>query len=323
MRILISGGGGFIGSHLSDRLLEQGHHVIAVDNFFSGQRRNILHLEGKNPNFEILVHDVTEPLYLENLDQIYHLACPASPIYYQKDPVKTVKTNVMGTLYMLELAVRTNARFLITSTSEIYGDPKVHPQKEDYWGNVNTLGPRACYDEGKRVAETLTMEHHRQKKLDVRIARIFNTYGPRMKKNDGRVISNFIVQALSEDPITVYGNGSQTRSFCYVDNTVEGLIRLMNSPTVGAYPVNIGNPEEVTVLELAQRIAKLLGIPEESIVHRELPVDDPTRRRPDITRAQEVLGWSPTLPLDEGLKHTVEYFKEQKKREKETGINED
>jgi len=312
MRILISGGGGFIGSHLTDRLLEQGHFVVCVDNFFSGQRQNIEHLHN-HPNFQLIEHDVTEPLSIENIDQVFHLACPASPVYYQFDAIKTVKTNVLGTIHMLDLAEKNHARFLITSTSEIYGDPKVHPQTEDYWGNVSTLGPRACYDEGKRVAETLTMEYHRQKGVDVRIARIFNTYGPRMKQNDGRVISNFIVQALSGDQITVYGDGSQTRSFCFVSDTVEGLLRLMSSDKTGPNPVNIGNPEEVTVLELAQRIGAFLSSP--SIVHKPLPQDDPTRRRPDITRANTTLGWAPTIPLDEGLKAAVNYFKEQKKKE--------
>jgi len=312
MRILISGGGGFIGSHLTDRLLQQGHFVVCVDNFFSGQRQNIEHLLN-HPNFQLIEHDVTEPLSIENIDQVFHLACPASPVYYQFDAIKTVKTNVLGTIHMLDLAEKNHARFLITSTSEIYGDPKVHPQTEDYWGNVSTLGPRACYDEGKRVAETLTMEYHRQKGVDVRIARIFNTYGPRMKQNDGRVISNFIVQALSGDQITVYGDGSQTRSFCFVSDTVEGLLRLMSSDKTGPYPVNIGNPEEVTVLELAQRIGALLSSP--SIVHKPLPQDDPTRRRPDITRAKTTLGWAPTIPLDEGLKAAVNYFQEQKKKE--------
>jgi len=311
MRILVTGGGGFIGSHLSDRLLADGHHVIAIDNFFSGQKKNVTHLL-ENPNFTLIEHDITDLIpdshpSFGKLDQIYHLACPASPVYYQFDAIKTVKTNVMGTIHVLDVAEKHNARFLITSTSEIYGDPMVHPQKEDYWGNVSTLGPRACYDEGKRVAETLTIEYHRQKKLDVRIARIFNTYGPRMKANDGRVVSNFIVQGLTGDSITVYGDGSQTRSFCFVSDTVDALIRLMNSTKTGPYPVNIGNPEEVTVLELAQRISKELNTT--SIVHKPLPQDDPTRRRPDITRAKETLDWSPTIPLDQGLKAAIEYFK--------------
>jgi UDP-glucuronate decarboxylase len=314
-RILISGGGGFIGSHLTDRLIAQGHHVVAVDNFFSSQRENVEHL-ANNPNFTLIEHDVVNPLlHLEaigKVDQVYHLACPASPIYYQHDAIKTVKTNVLGTINLLDVAEKNNARFLISSTSEIYGDPLVHPQKEDYWGNVSTLGPRACYDEGKRVAETLTMEYHRQKGLDTRIVRIFNTYGPRMKSNDGRVISNFITQALTGDSITVYGDGSQTRSFCFVDDTVEGIIRLMNSETSGPYPVNMGNPEEVTVLELAQRIGILL-LGEEKIVFKSLPKDDPTRRKPDITRAKEVLGWGPTIPLDVGLHRAVDYFREVQK----------
>jgi len=312
MRILISGGGGFIGSHLTDRLIEQGHHVVILDNFFSSQRQNVEHLL-ENPKLQLIDHDVVDPIHVDNIDQVYHLACPASPIYYQHDPIKTIKTNVWGTMNMLELAEKNGARFLITSTSEIYGDPKIHPQTEDYWGNVHTLGPRACYDEGKRLAETLTMEFHRKRNVDVRIARIFNTYGPRMKNNDGRVISNFIVQALTGDSITVYGDGSQTRSFCYVSDTVEALIRLMNSTETGSYPVNIGNPEEVTVLELAQRIARIFG---STIIHKPLPKDDPTRRRPDITRAQKTLGWSPTLPLDEGLQNAIDYFKERKKTEK-------
>ncbi|BAY51833.1 dTDP-glucose 4,6-dehydratase [Thermostichus vulcanus NIES-2134] len=306
MRILVTGGAGFIGSHLVDRLMEAGHEVICLDNYFTGTKRNILRWIG-HPNFELIRHDVTDPIRLE-VDQIYHLACPASPVHYQYNPVKTIKTNVMGTLHMLGLAKRVKARFLLASTSEVYGDPLVHPQPESYWGNVNPIGIRSCYDEGKRVAETLTFDYHRQNNVEVRVARIFNTYGPKMQVNDGRVVSNFIVQALQGIPLTVYGDGSQTRSFCYVSDLVEGLIRLMNSDHIG--PVNLGNPDEYTVLELAQKIQALIN-PGVEIQFKPLPSDDPQRRRPDITLARTVLGWQPTISLLEGLQRTIPDFAER------------
>jgi UDP-glucuronate decarboxylase len=304
MRILVTGGAGFIGSHLIDRLMEQGHEVICLDNFYTGTRRNIVKWLG-NPYFELIRHDITEPIRLE-VDQIYHLACPASPIHYQYNPVKTIKTNVLGTLYMLGLAKRVKARFLLASTSEVYGDPDVHPQTEEYRGNVNCIGPRSCYDEGKRVAETLAFEYYREHKVDIRVARIFNTYGPRMLENDGRVVSNFVVQALRGEPLTVYGQGSQTRSFCYVSDLVEGLMRLMNGDFIG--PVNLGNPDEYTILELAQVIQGMIN-PEAELVYKPLPEDDPKQRQPDITRAKTYLDWSPTIPLNQGLKMTIEDFR--------------
>lgn len=304
-RILVTGGAGFIGSHLVERLLGQGHEVISLDNYFTGTKDNLRHLLAQ-PNLELIRHDVVEPIMLE-VDQIYHLACPASPVHYQYNPVKTIKTNVMGTLNMLGLAKRVKARILLASTSEIYGDPQVHPQREDYWGNVNCLGPRSCYDEGKRVAETLMMDYHRQNGVDIRIARIFNTYGPRMAINDGRVISNFCVQALTGQNITIYGKGSQTRSFCYCADLVEGLVRLMNRETCHA-PVNLGNPEEYTILELAQKILAMTQSPAQ-LVFRPLPPDDPVKRRPDITRAREMLGWQPTVTLTTGLQETIPYFR--------------
>jgi len=304
MRILVTGGAGFIGSHLIDRLMEQGHEVICLDNFYTGTRRNIVKWLG-NPYFELIRHDITEPIRLE-VDQIYHLACPASPIHYQYNPVKTIKTNVLGTLYMLGLAKRVKARFLLASTSEVYGDPDVHPQTEEYRGNVNCIGPRSCYDEGKRVAETLAFEYYREHKVDIRVARIFNTYGPRMLENDGRVVSNFVVQALRGEPLTVYGQGSQTRSFCYVSDLVEGLMRLMNGDFIG--PVNLGNPDEYTILELAQVIQGMIN-PEAELVYQPLPEDDPKQRQPDITRAKTYLDWSPTIPLSQGLKMTIEDFR--------------
>ena len=304
MRILVTGGAGFIGSHLIDRLMEQGHEVICLDNFYTGTRRNIVKWLG-NPYFELIRHDITEPIRLE-VDQIYHLACPASPIHYQYNPVKTIKTNVLGTMYMLGLAKRVKARFLLASTSEVYGDPDVHPQTEEYRGNVNCIGPRSCYDEGKRVAETLAFEYYREHKVDIRVARIFNTYGPRMLENDGRVVSNFVVQALRGEPLTVYGQGSQTRSFCYVSDLVEGLMRLMNGDFIG--PVNLGNPDEYTILELAQFIQGMIN-PEAELVYKPLPEDDPKQRQPDITRAKTYLDWSPTIPLNQGLKMTIEDFR--------------
>lgn len=304
MRILVTGGAGFIGSHLIDRLMDQGHEVLCLDNFFTGHKHNILKWLD-NPYFELIRHDITEPIRLE-VDQIYHLACPASPVHYQYNPVKTIKTNVIGTLFMLGLAKRVKARFLLASTSEVYGDPDVHPQTEEYRGNVNTIGIRSCYDEGKRVAETLAFDYHRQNGVDIRVARIFNTYGPRMLENDGRVVSNFIVQALRGIPLTVYGDGSQTRSFCYVSDLVEGLIRLMNGESTG--PINLGNPDEYTILELAEKIQKTVN-PDAEIQFNPLPQDDPRQRQPDITKAKTFLGWQPTIPLDEGLKLTIEDFR--------------
>ncbi len=303
MRILVTGGAGFIGSHLIDRLMAQGHEVICLDNFFTGTKSNILKWIG-NPYFEYVRHDITEPIRIE-VDQIYHLACPASPVHYQYNPVKTIKTSVMGTLNMLGLCKRVRSRILLASTSEVYGDPSVHPQTEDYWGNVNTIGIRSCYDEGKRVAETLCFDYHRQSGVDIRVARIFNTYGPRMLENDGRVVSNFIVQALRGIPLTVYGDGSQTRSFCYVSDLVEGLMGLMNGDYIG--PVNLGNPSEYTILELAQKIQGMIN-PDAEIQFKPLPQDDPKQRQPDITRAKTYLNWEPTVPLDKGLKLTIEDF---------------
>jgi UDP-glucuronate decarboxylase len=304
MRILVTGGAGFIGSHLIDRLMAQEHEVICLDNFYTGQKDNLLKWFD-SPNFELIRHDVTEPIRLE-VDQIYHLACPASPVHYQSNPVKTIKTNVLGTMNMLGLAKRVNARFLISSTSEVYGDPEVHPQREDYRGNVNPIGPRSCYDEGKRVAETLAFDYHRQNKVDIRVARIFNTYGPRMLENDGRVVSNFVVQALRKQPLTVYGDGSQTRSYCYVSDLVEGLMRLMNGDYIG--PVNLGNPEEYTVLELAQKIQAMIHTDAE-IQFKPLPQDDPRRRQPDISCAKQHLDWQPTIPLADGLERTIADFR--------------
>ncbi|CCQ62369.1 UDP-glucuronic acid decarboxylase family protein [Crocosphaera watsonii] len=306
MRILVTGGAGFIGSHLIDRLMAQGHEVLCLDNFYTGDKRNIVKWIG-NPYFELVRHDITEPIRLE-VDQIYHLACPASPIHYQYNPVKTIKVNVLGTLYMLGLAKRVNARILLASTSEVYGDPDVHPQPEEYRGNVSCTGPRACYDEGKRVAETLAFEYHREHKTDIRVARIFNTYGPRMLENDGRVVSNFIVQALKGTPLTIYGDGSQTRSFCYVSDLVEGLMRLMNGDYIG--PINIGNPGEYTILELAQMIQGMIN-PDAELVYKPLPQDDPQQRQPDITKAKTYLGWEPTIPLKDGLELAIKYFAER------------
>lgn len=304
MRILVTGGAGFIGSHLIDRLMADGHEVICLDNFFTGHKRNIWQWRD-HPNFELIRHDITEPMRVE-VEQIYHLACPASPIHYQFNPVKTIKTNVMGTLYMLGLAKRVKARFLLASTSEVYGDPEVHPQTEDYRGNVNPIGPRSCYDEGKRVAETLAFDYHWQNKVEIRVARIFNTYGPRMLENDGRVVSNFVVQALRGQDLTVYGDGSQTRSFCYVSDLVDGLMRLMNGEHTG--PINLGNPDEYTILQLAQAVQKQVN-PDSEIIFKPLPQDDPRRRRPDITKAKSLLNWQPTVPLQEGLKLTIDDFR--------------
>jgi UDP-glucuronate decarboxylase len=305
-RILVTGGSGFIGSHLCRRLLAQGHDVLVADNFYSSSRHNVADLLGE-PRFELMRHDVTFPLYVE-VDQIYHLACPASPVYYQRDPVQTTKTCVHGSINMLGLAKRLGARILLSSTSEVYGDPAVHPQAESYWGNVNPTGLRSCYDEGKRCAETLFFDYYRQHQLPVKVARIFNTYGPNMLPDDGRVVSSFIVQALRGDPLTVFGDGSQTRSFCYVDDLVEGLIALMNSPPEVTGPVNLGNPGEFTMVELAKKVLALTGS-HSPVEHHPLPADDPVRRRPDITRARELLGWEPAVPLDEGLSPTVEYFR--------------
>ncbi len=303
MRILVTGGAGFIGSHLIDRLMKQGHDVICLDNFFTGHKRNIRHWID-NPYFELIRHDITEPIRLE-VDQIYHLACPASPVHYQYNPVKTIKTNVMGTLNMLGLAKRVKARFLLASTSEVYGDPDVHPQPEEYRGNVNCIGIRSCYDEGKRVAETLAFDYHRQNNVDIRIMRIFNTYGPRMFENDGRVVSNFIVQALKGIPLTIYGDGLQTRSFCYVADLVEGMMRLMNGEHIG--PINIGNPGEYTILQLAETIQKMIN-PGAELAFKPLPQDDPKQRQPDITKAKNLLDWEPKINLEEGLKMTIEDF---------------
>ncbi len=304
MRILVTGGAGFIGSHLIDRLMGENHEVICLDNFYTGRKQNVLQWLN-HPHFELIRHDVTEPIRLE-VDQIYHLACPASPVHYQYNPVKTIKTNVMGTLNMLGLAKRVKARFFLASTSEVYGDPEVHPQPEEYRGSVNTIGIRSCYDEGKRVAETLAFDYHRQNDVDIRVVRIFNTYGPRMLENDGRVVSNFIVQALQGIPLTVYGDGSQTRSFCYVSDLVDGFIRLMNGDYIG--PMNLGNPGEYTILELAQSDQKMIN-PDAELKYEPLPQDDPRRRQPDITKAKSMLNWEPTVPLNEGLELTIADFK--------------
>lgn len=304
MRVLITGGAGFIGSHLCERLVTEGHDVLCLDNFFTGRKENIDHLLDSH-RFELIRHDVIEPILLE-VDRIYNLACPASPVHYQYNPVKTIKTSVMGTINMLGLAKRVKARILQASTSEVYGDPLVHPQPEDYWGNVNPIGVRSCYDEGKRVAETLMMDYHRQNGVDIRIIRIFNTYGPRMALNDGRVVSNFIVQALRNEDITVYGDGSQTRSFCYVDDLVDGMMRLMNRDGITG-PMNMGNPAETSILEFATRIIDLTGS-SSKIIFKPLPSDDPKQRQPDIRLAHETLGWKPDTDIDTGLKKTIDYF---------------
>jgi len=304
MRMLVTGGAGFIGSHLCERLLSEGHEVICLDNFFTGSKRNIMHLLDDH-RFELIRHDVVEPILLE-VDRIYHLACPASPVHYQYNPVKTVKTSVMGTINMLGLAKRVRARILLASTSEVYGDPTVHPQPEEYWGNVNPIGVRSCYDEGKRLAETLMMDYHRQNGVDIRIVRIFNTYGPRMAENDGRVVSNFIVQALRGEDITLYGEGTQTRSFCYVSDLVDGITAMMNCEGETG-PINLGNPCETSIREFAERIIRLT-CSSSRIVNRPLPPDDPRQRQPDITRARTILGWEPKVPLDQGLSATIDYF---------------
>ena len=303
-RVLVTGGAGFIGSHLCKRLLNEGNDVLCLDNFFTGSKSNIVDLLNRK-NFELLRHDVTQPVLLE-IDQIYHFACPASPVHYQYNPVKTIKTNVMGTINMLGLAKRVRARVMLASTSEVYGDPKVHPQTEDYWGHVNPIGIRSCYDEGKRVAETLMMDYHRQNKVDIKIIRIFNTYGPNMAPNDGRVVSNFIMQALKNEEITIYGEGNQTRSFCYIDDLIEGTIRMMNSNNFTG-PVNIGNPHEFTIIDLAKKVLDLTGS-KSKIKYQPLPPDDPIQRQPDITLIKNKLGWQPKVSLDEGLKNTIAYF---------------
>ena len=306
-RALVTGGAGFLGSHLCERLLSDGYSVICVDNYYSSTKENIAHLLD-NPRFEVIRHDVTFPLYIE-VDEIYHLACPASPIHYQRDPVQTTKTAVHGSINMLGLAKRTGAKILLTSTSEIYGDPLVHPQTEDYWGNVNPIGPRACYDEGKRAAETLFFDYHRQHNLKIKVVRLFNTYGPRMHPHDGRVVSNFVVSALTGKPITIYGEGQQTRSFCYVDDLIDGLVAMMNSADEVTGPINLGNPGEFTIAELAAEVIKQTGV-NPGIEYLPLPPDDPTRRQPDITRAKQVLGWEPSVELKAGLAKTIDYFRE-------------
>ena len=306
-RVLVTGGAGFLGSHLIDRLLARGDQVVCVDNLFTGSKRNVEHLHG-NAQFEFIRHDVTFPLYLE-VDEIFNLACPASPIHYQHDPVQTTKTSVHGAINMLGLAKRLRCRIFQASTSEVYGDPSVHPQTEAYWGNVNPIGPRSCYDEGKRCAETLFFDYHRQHGLDIKVARIFNTYGPRMHPNDGRVVSNFIVQALKGEPITIYGEGQQSRSFCYVDDLIDGFLRLMDTERGFPGPVNLGNPNEFTIRELAERVIALTGS-SSTLVFRPLPTDDPLQRQPDITLAREKLGWEPTVQLESGLQKTIAYFEQ-------------
>jgi UDP-glucuronate decarboxylase len=305
-RILVSGGAGFLGSHICDRLIKDGNDVLCVDNFFTGSKGNIAHLMA-NPYFDVIQHDVTFPLYAE-VDQIFNLACPASPIHYQFDPIQTTKTSVHGAINMLGLAKRLDARILQASTSEVYGDPLVHPQPESYWGHVNTIGPRSCYDEGKRCAETLFFDYHRQHNLDIKVVRIFNTYGPRMHPNDGRVVSNFIVQALKGEDITIYGDGSQTRSFCYVDDLIEGFVRMMDTEAGFTGPINLGNPNEFSMLELAEKVLKQVGGSSKLVFHP-LPTDDPKQRQPDITLAKNKLSWEPTVQLDDGLKETISYFR--------------
>ncbi len=307
MKIIVTGGAGFIGSHLVDRLMESGHEVICIDNLYTGRISN--NAQWSNyPNFQFIKHDIIDSIMIENVDQIYHLACPASPVHYQSDPIKTAKTNFLGTLNMLELAKQSKARILLASTSEVYGDPSIHPQVESYWGNVNCNGIRSCYDEGKRIAETITFDYHRQMGIEIRVARIFNTHGERMLENDGRVVSNFVVQALKGIPLTIYGDGSQTRSFCYVSDLVEGLIRLMNGSYIG--PVNLGNPGEYTILQLAQTIQNMID-PTTGLLFEPLPQDDPQRRQPDISQAKLHLAWEPTVQLKEGLSKTIAYFRDR------------
>ena len=310
MKVLVTGGAGFLGSHLCEKLIESGHEVLCVDNLFTGSKENIKHLL-THPNFEFMRHDVTFPLYVE-VDQIYNLACPASPKHYQSDPAQTTKTSVIGAINMLGLAKRTGARILQASTSEVYGDPEVHPQPEEYWGKVNPIGIRSCYDEGKRCAETLFFDYHRQYGVEIKVMRIFNTYGPRMDRNDGRVVSNFIVQALQGSDITIYGDGSQTRSFCYVDDLIAGLISLMNSPKDVIGPINIGNPNEFSISELVSEVISLTNS-KSKVIELPLPEDDPRQRQPDITKAKNILGWAPSVQLEEGLKKTIEYFAELEK----------
>ena len=307
-KILVTGGAGFLGSHLCDRLFAQGHHVICLDSFFTGRRENIQHLLDQ-PRFEVLSQDVIAPIEIDTLDEIYNLACPASPVHYQYDPVHTMKTSVLGALNVLELAKKTGAKVFQASTSEVYGDPAVHPQTEEYWGNVNPIGPRSCYDEGKRAAETLFFDYHRTLGIPIKVVRIFNTYGPRMAANDGRVVSNFIVQALHGQDLTIYGDGSQTRSFCYADDLIEGFIRLMNADQQIIGPINMGNPGEFTMLELAEKVLRLTGS-SSRLIHLPLPQDDPQQRQPDITKAKILLGWSLTVPLEQGLARTIAYFKQ-------------
>ncbi|ACY18549.1 UDP-glucuronic acid decarboxylase family protein [Haliangium ochraceum] len=306
MRTLVTGGAGFIGSHLCERLLDDGHEVVCADNFYTGSEDNIAHLRAR-PGFTLLRHDVVEPVPCE-AERIYHLACPASPVHYQRDPVKTIQTSVLGAMHLLEQCRVTGARLLIASTSEVYGDPTVHPQSESYWGHVNPIGPRACYDEGKRVAETLCFDYQRRDGVDIRVVRIFNTYGPRMAMNDGRVVSNFVVQALRGEPLTIYGDGNQTRSFCYVDELVEGMVRMMNQDA-DTGPVNLGNPAEYTIRELAERVLTLTGS-SSRVMHQALPADDPVRRKPDIARARTLLEWTPRISLEQGLERTIAYFRE-------------
>lgn len=306
-KILVTGGAGFLGSHLCDRLLEQGHEVICLDSFFTGRRENIEHLKD-HPRFSVLAQDVIAPIAIDTLDEIYNLACPASPVHYQFDPVHTMKTSVLGALNVLELAKKTGAKIFQASTSEVYGDPAVHPQVESYWGNVNPIGPRSCYDEGKRAAETLFFDYHRTLGIPIKVVRIFNTYGPRMAADDGRVVSNFIIQALRGEDLTIYGDGSQTRSFCFADDLVEGFIKLMNSDASIIGPINMGNPGEFTMIELAEKVLKQTGS-KSKLIHLPLPQDDPKQRRPDITLAQQLLGWTLTVPLDQGLEKTIAYFK--------------
>ncbi len=305
-RILVTGGAGFLGSHLCERLLNEGHDVVCLDNYFTGQKQNVVHLL-QHPYFELVRHDVTMPYFVE-VDEIFNLACPASPIHYQYNPIKTVKTSVMGAINMLGLAKRIRAKVLQASTSEVYGDPEIHPQHEQYWGHVNPIGERACYDEGKRAAETLFVNYHKQNGVRIKIIRIFNTYGPRMHPNDGRVVSNFIVQALQNQNITIYGDGSQTRSFCYVDDLLDGMIKMMNTGEEITGPINVGNPGEFTILQLAEMVIRMTGS-KSKIIYSALPSDDPMQRKPDITKAKEILGWQPTISLEEGLKPTIEYFK--------------